>query len=84
MATANDAARTHMQVADLNEGRSLLISKCGACHHVPMPGDRPAAQWPQMVSEMAVRSHLDANQHHLIEAYLVTMATPPDAPHDAY
>jgi hypothetical protein len=37
-----------------------------------------------MVDEMAVRSHLDANQHHLIEAYLVTMATPTETARDSY
>lgn len=75
-ATAVDAERAHVQLADLQEGRSLTQAKCGSCHHVPLPADRPADQWPRMIDEMSVRSHLDANQHHLIEAYLVTMANP--------
>ena len=73
-ATPGDAERAHVQLADLEEGRSLTLAKCGSCHHVPMPSDRSADQWPRMIDEMSVRSHLDANQHHLIEAYLVTMA----------
>jgi cytochrome c553 len=73
-ATAGDAARARIQLADLESGRQLVLGKCGSCHHVPMPSERPADQWPHMISEMAVRSHLDANEHHLIEAYLVTMA----------
>jgi hypothetical protein len=72
-ATPVDAERSHVQLADLDQGRSLTQAKCGACHHVPMPSDRTADQWPHMIDDMAVRSHLDDNQHHLIEAYLVTM-----------
>jgi cytochrome c553 len=76
-ATPMDAERAHVELADLQQGRSLTIAKCSSCHHVPLPTDRSAEQWPRMIDEMSVRSHLDETQHHLIEAYLVTMANQP-------
>ena len=76
-ATPNDAARAHIQLADLQQGRSLTASKCSGCHRAPMPTDHPGDVWPQKLEEMSARSHLDANQRHLIEAYLVTLSTNP-------
>ncbi|HET7505575.1 MAG TPA: hypothetical protein VFK02_31360 [Kofleriaceae bacterium] len=74
-ATALDASRANMQLADLQQGRSLLLSKCGGCHRAPLPTEHRGAEWPVKLDEMAGRAHLDASQRHLIEAYLVTMAT---------
>lgn len=76
VATAADAARANVQLADLQQGRSLLLAKCSSCHRVPAPAERRAAQWPHEVAAMAERAKLDDNQHHLIAQYLVTMAIP--------
>jgi cytochrome c5 len=73
-ATPGDAARANVQLADLQQGRQLTVSKCSSCHAAPMPTEHKAAEWPHALDEMAERSHLDAQEHHLIEAYLVTMA----------
>ncbi|HEU4732006.1 MAG TPA: hypothetical protein VFT22_29120 [Kofleriaceae bacterium] len=73
--TALDASRANMQVAELQQGRSLLLSKCGGCHRTPMPADHRANEWPVKLDEMAGRAHLDHAQRHLLEAYLVTVAT---------
>jgi cytochrome c553 len=73
-ATANDAARANVELAELSRGRSLLVAKCGNCHRPPMPADHGAHEWPVMLDEMSVRANLDVQQRHLIEQYLVTMA----------
>lgn len=74
--TASDASRVHAEVAQLEQGRTLLIQKCGnACHATPMPGSHPASEWPAKLGEMAERSHLKPMQRALIEQYLVTMAS---------
>jgi hypothetical protein len=75
-ATALDASRVHVELADLQRGRSLLVSKCGGCHRPPLPAEHRGDLWPEKLDEMSPRAHLDLEQRHLIEAYLVTMAAP--------
>jgi len=69
-----DASRANLQLADLQDGRSLLLRKCGGCHRVPLPAEHPSHEWPAKLSEMSARAHVDDQQRQLIEAYLVTMA----------
>ncbi len=75
MVTATDAQRGNVELAELEQGRKLLIGKCTNCHRVPMPNEHAAGEWPKMLDEMAARSNLDMTQQKLIEKYLVTMAT---------
>ncbi|MBV8756622.1 MAG: hypothetical protein JO257_05090 [Deltaproteobacteria bacterium] len=73
--TASDADRAHVEIAELQQGRTLLVQKCGnACHATPMPSSHSAAEWPAKLDEMAGRAHLTVMQRALIEKYLVTMA----------
>jgi hypothetical protein len=73
--TASDAARANVELAELQQGRTLLVQKCGnSCHVTPMPSSHPALEWPKKLDEMAERSHLRPMQRALIEKYLVTMA----------
>ena len=74
-ATAIDASRAHVELADLQQGRSLLVSKCGGCHRTPLPADHRVEAWPEKIDDMSARAKLDVTQRHLIEEYLVTMAT---------
>lgn len=73
-ATEQDAIRVHISLAQLNQGRELLLHKCGACHDVPVPGQRDARDWPSQVALMAPKAGIDASQRSLVEQYLVTMA----------
>jgi len=74
--TASDAERAHVELAELQRGRELLVKKCGgACHVVPLPTQHASAEWPSRLDEMAQRSGLDRSQRRLIEQYLVTMST---------
>lgn len=75
VATSGDASRAGLQLADLQEGRSLVAAKCGGCHRPPQPAEHRTGDWPHMLDEMATRSHLDTAERHLVEQYLVTMAT---------
>jgi cytochrome c5 len=74
VATQADAARANVALADLQSGRSLVSSKCSACHAPPFPGAHTAAEWPRSVGEMAARSHLSADEHRQITLYLATMS----------
>jgi hypothetical protein len=73
-ATEQDALRVHLDLAQLNQGRELLLHRCGKCHDVPVPGQRDAKDWPAQVTLMAPKAGIDASQRSLIEQYLVTMA----------
>jgi nitrate/TMAO reductase-like tetraheme cytochrome c subunit len=74
-ATVGDASRANIELADLQRGRSLLVSKCGNCHRPPMPGERGANEWPEKLDKMTARANLDPAQRHLIEEYLIAMAS---------
>lgn len=77
-ATALDAQRANVELAALEDGRTLLVRKCSGCHRTPMPRDQAAARWPALVDEMAERSSLDAHERQLVLQYLLVMrdATP--------
>ena len=74
MATAGDAQRANVELADLQHGRQLLVRKCGNCHKPPLPSDHTPIEWPVKLDEMSARAGLDREQRHLIEKYLVVMA----------
>ena len=74
IATEQDALRAHVERSQLEAGRELLLRKCGSCHDVPVPNDRPAHAWPAEVARMAPKAGLDGAQRALIEQYLVVMA----------
>ena len=81
LATTVDAQRANVELASLQEGRTLLLRKCGGCHRPPLPSAHAAAEWPGKLGEMAERSNLDLTQRRTIEQYLVVMAeAPPTAP----
>lgn len=74
VATEADAVRAHVELAALQQGRELLIQRCGGCHDVPVPKKRHREDWPKQVAEMAPKAGIDDAQRALIEQYLVTMA----------
>jgi len=74
MVTAADAQRANIELAELQQGRKLLVGKCASCHRTPMPSDHTRAEWPMKLAEMSQRANLDITQRALIEKYLVTMA----------
>jgi hypothetical protein len=76
IATAGDAARANIALADLQQGRTLLLGKCGGCHVAPLPTARKINQWPAELDDMGGRAKLDSTQRQLIEQYLITMAGP--------
>lgn len=74
-ATLVDAQRGNTSMAELEQGRSLLISKCGSrCHQTPMPSDHTVAEWPKALDEMAPRANLAGDQRAALERYLIVMA----------
>ncbi|MCX5741566.1 MAG: hypothetical protein NT062_03600 [Proteobacteria bacterium] len=77
VATPADALRANVPLAQLAQGRTLLIQKCGGCHKPPLPGDHAAHEWPTSLAEMSGRAKLDGAQQHAIETYLLAMLARP-------
>ncbi len=69
-ATAADALRANVALAELEQGRTIVVGKCGGCHKPPLPTDH----WQPVMTDMATRAKLDANQRRLAEQYLSVMA----------
>ena len=44
--TAADAERGNVEIAELQQGRKLLLGKCAGCHRTPLPADHTPAEWP--------------------------------------
>lgn len=74
--TAIDAERAKVALEDLQQGRTLLMAKCGGCHNVPVPQEHTVADWPKKLDDMSARAGLTPVQHDLIELYLVVKAHP--------
>jgi hypothetical protein len=77
IATASDAARANVALAELEQGRSFLLGKCGSCHLPPPPASHAVADWPEQVERMAARAHITGMEQHLIVQYLVALADRP-------
>ncbi|HEV7553904.1 MAG TPA: hypothetical protein VGO00_00540 [Kofleriaceae bacterium] len=74
--TALDAQRANVALGDLQQGRTLLLAKCGGCHTVPTPDEQTAAAWPKKLDDMSGRARLSPVEHQLIQLYLVVKARP--------
>ena len=73
-ATALDAQRANVELGQLEEGRSLVVAKCGSrCHKPPLPTDHVRADWPKTLDVMGPRANLTPQDRHLIEQYMVAM-----------
>src|SRR5580765_7953323 len=74
VATAGDATRAGVALAELQQGRSLVAAKCSSCHRTPQPAEHRTDEWPRMIDEMSRRAHVDGGERQAIQAYLMTMA----------
>lgn len=73
-ATAADAQRANLTLAQLEEGRKLVVAKCGSrCHQPPLPDDHTASEWPRSLDEMSPRAAITANERRAIEQYMIAM-----------
>lgn len=59
---------------DLEDGRSLYVSRCGSCHAHVGPYARSPEAWPHEVERMSERAGLDEHERELVTRYIVTMS----------
>jgi hypothetical protein len=61
----------------LQEGRTLYVARCSACHSLHLPSEYPADKWVGFVEEMASDAKLSAEQKERVIQYLVSAAETP-------
>jgi mono/diheme cytochrome c family protein len=70
-AMTNAGQRDHADLATLNEGRRLFVSRCIECHTLPPHWHYSAKDWPGIVDSMAHRANLKRNERDAIVAYIL-------------
>jgi hypothetical protein len=65
------AAGKPVELARLEQGYRLYTTRCAGCHALPIPGETPASEWPQVVRLMAKRAKVDAPSADMILAYVL-------------
>ncbi|HVN59307.1 MAG TPA: hypothetical protein VMT63_13485 [Bacteroidales bacterium] len=67
--TAADAT-ANATLAELQQGRTLYINSCEACHALPNPDDYTAGGWSSILGSMAPRTSLSSSQVSLVYKYV--------------
>lgn len=79
---ANAVPRSHVRhgtnpsnwridLATLQQGRTLFVSRCIECHTLPPFWHYSAKDWPGIVDSMAHRANLKRNERDAIVAYIL-------------
>lgn len=61
-------------LADLEEGRNLLKTKCGTCHDLPKPELGPEKYWRGIVPPMAEKAKLNEDQTSKVLQYCISVS----------
>jgi cytochrome c2 len=57
-------------LAELQQGRTLFINNCGACHSLYSPDSYSVSQWKNIISQMAPRTSMTSSQVTLVTKYV--------------
>jgi hypothetical protein len=67
--TSADATAT-ATLEELQQGRTLYINNCGACHNLYSPDDYSVSGWKSVISNMAPKTSMNASQVTLVTKYV--------------
>jgi mono/diheme cytochrome c family protein len=67
--TISDVTAT-ATLSDLQQGRTLYMNNCNACHGLYSPDDYTSGQWKTIISGMGPRTGLPASDIALITKYV--------------
>jgi mono/diheme cytochrome c family protein len=70
------ASPDHATAPQLKTGRKIFASRCIDCHTLPVVSRYSRDQWPRLVSRMASRADLTADEEQSVIAYLRAAANP--------
>jgi hypothetical protein len=65
-----------VDVATLQQGRSLFVSRCIECHTLPRVSEHSASDWPRLIDEMADRANLKPTERNAVVAYILAARQP--------
>lgn len=61
-----------VSLAELNQGKELLMGKCGDCHRTPAPRKHDAAGWTETLKAMQPKAKISDAETNLIYKYLTS------------
>ncbi len=61
----------------LEEARALYVDRCSGCHNLVLPEKHTMEQWDILLSTMAPRAKINAEQQQQIRRYLLTAKSAP-------
>jgi mono/diheme cytochrome c family protein len=61
-----------VSLSDLNQGKELLLGKCGECHRTPAPRKHDAAGWTETLKAMQPKAKISDAETNLIFKYLTS------------
>jgi hypothetical protein len=67
--TTTDVTAT-ATLQELQQGRSLYMSKCDACHGLYSPDNYSSAQWKQIISSMGPKTNMTSAETQLVTKYV--------------
>ena len=65
--------RQQVNLATLQAGRTLFVSRCIECHTVPVVSHYDAVAWPWLVDDMAARASLKPAEREALIAYILAV-----------
>jgi cytochrome c5 len=66
-------------VDDLERGRALYVRRCAGCHTLPLASAHTAAEWPEVIGEMAGRARLGPRDRADVERFLFVLSAKAEA-----
>jgi len=63
-------ATANATLQDLEQGRTLYISNCGACHSLFSPDSYTPTQWGSILNNMAPKTNMSASEILLVSKYV--------------
>lgn len=57
-------------LTDLQQGRTLYINNCGACHNLYSPDSYSVTQWKNIMNSMAPKTSMTSSQDTLVLKYV--------------
>ena len=66
-----ESKRHRLTMSQLNEGRTLFVSRCIECHTLPPVWHYTNAEWPRLVDSMADRANLKPGERDAIVGYIL-------------
>lgn len=57
-------------VGDLEQGRTVFVSRCSSCHNLPSPDVKSPDEWAGVVGDMASGAKLSDTDRDLVLRYL--------------